>query len=71
MMTNEIDTTRTLIATDEGTHQQPRTTRVYRLTDGRYQTIIRNGNALISDETTNDCPKDSEITTAGRVRHIG
>jgi hypothetical protein len=62
--------TRTLIATDEGTHGQPRTTRVYRLANGKYQTIVRSGDGLISDETTDACPRDSEIKTAGRVRHV-
>ena len=60
---------RKLIITDEGTHSGPRYTRVYRVADGRFQTVVRVGNGLVSDRITDDCPKTSELATAGRWRH--
>lgn len=60
-----------LIMTDEGTHTHPRTTRVYLTAAGKFRTVVKYGDGLISEETTDTCPKESGINTEGRVRHFG
>ena len=60
-------TERKLVATDEGTHGGPDTTRVYRLADGRFRTVKRHGMAVVSDDVSDKIPP---IKTAGRVRHF-
>ena len=59
---------RTLVMTDAGTHGGPRETNVYRLANGKYQTVVKHGNAVISSDVTDKCPAGSSITTDGRVR---
>ncbi len=70
MMTTNKNTADKLIMTDEGTHNHPRTTRVYLTTDGKYRTVVKSSNGLISNETTDICPKHADIKTEGTVRHI-
>jgi hypothetical protein len=62
--------TRTLTATDEGTHGSPKSFRLYRLPTSRYQLCVYFGGGLIRNEEMTEKPTNDELQqiTKGRVR---
>ncbi len=69
-MSNATAATRTLIASDSGTHGGPLTRDLYRIGNASWELVTRQGGAVVSRDTYTDCPKLNSLPTDGRYRWI-